>query len=264
MLILILVTNFAHAKEQYGTRKRYNQQWTNPSRDDENSPGKSRSSQYGEERLQGRWTREHTQAGYPSGKGFTPATTRGEVMKKLKLKNYYNPESGAMLSDDKRYRWKLWRFWGEEQKHIAFIGLNPSTADEKDDDPTIRRCIGFAKKWGYSGIFMLNLFGLRSTDPKSIYQSIEPIGQYNTGSIITVIASNSVIEVVICWGNHGKHLNQGRSMINLLHQRCPNKIKHFGFTKTGEPKHPLYLPSNLPLLKLSHSSKKLGLPVPEK
>lgn len=74
------------------------------------------------------------------------------------------PRSWAMFSSDRAYRYALFREWGEESK-LVVIGLNPSTADEYQDDPTIRRCIGYAKAWGHGGLVMLNLFAFRATQP---------------------------------------------------------------------------------------------------
>ncbi|HDR1569813.1 TPA: DUF1643 domain-containing protein, partial [Pasteurella multocida] len=77
--------------------------------------------------------------------------------------------NNAIFSDCGTYRYVLWRIWDTLLPRITFIGLNPSTADESNDDPTIRRCINFAKKWGYGGIYMVNLFAYRSTDKSVIY-----------------------------------------------------------------------------------------------
>ena len=77
-------------------------------------------------------------------------------------------ESGAHFSPCERYRYRLWRCWDASKWKLAIIGLNPSTATHEEDDPTIRRCIGFAKRDGYGGLLMLNLFALRSTDPKGL------------------------------------------------------------------------------------------------
>ena len=88
-------------------------------------------------------------------------------------------ESAAEFSPDRVYRYSLWRFWSKNGGYAAFISLNPSTADEHEDDPTIRRCIRYAKDWGYSGLIMLNLFAYRSTNPKRLYTIDDPIGPDN-------------------------------------------------------------------------------------
>ncbi|GAJ16610.1 unnamed protein product, partial [marine sediment metagenome] len=79
-----------------------------------------------------------------------------------------NEPSGAVFADDRTHRLYLWRRWNKQGPWVMFIGLNPSTADERLNDPTVRRCIGFAEKWGYGGMFMCNVFTLISTDPKKL------------------------------------------------------------------------------------------------
>src|SRR5688572_12557148 len=79
------------------------------------------------------------------------------------------PGSGARFSECGTYRYVLWRQWNEVNGDVAFVGLNPSTADDEKDDPTIRRCIGFAKRWGYGGVVMLNLFAYRATRPDAMW-----------------------------------------------------------------------------------------------
>jgi hypothetical protein len=74
----------------------------------------------------------------------------------------------AVLSECRTYRYALWRIWDQTVPYAMFIGLNPSTADESNDDPTLTRCMGFAKSWGYGGVCMANLFALRSTDPTAL------------------------------------------------------------------------------------------------
>lgn len=86
---------------------------------------------------------------------------------------------GADLSFDRTYRYSLWRIWNADKPFVLFIGLNPSAADENEDDPTIRRCINFARRWGYGGLYMANLFALRATDPSEMKAHKRPVGQGN-------------------------------------------------------------------------------------
>ncbi|MEP0894347.1 DUF1643 domain-containing protein [Leptolyngbya boryana FACHB-1624] len=86
-----------------------------------------------------------------------------------------------------------------------FVGLNPSTADETHDDPTIRRCTKFAKDWGYSGLCMTNLFAYRATDPKEMIASVDSIGLENDQYLLEYAARAGI--VVAAWGNHGTHHN---------------------------------------------------------
>jgi hypothetical protein len=85
-------------------------------------------------------------------------------------------ERAAVLSECGRYRYVLTRTWDHDLAACAFIGLNPSTADAHEDDPTIRRCIRFARDWGHGGLIMLNLFAWRSTDPRGLLDAIFPVG----------------------------------------------------------------------------------------
>lgn len=152
-----------------------------------------------------------------------------------------NTTSGAVFSPCRQYRYTLWRRWVDEcplGRMCCFIGLNPSTADETLDDPTIRRCIGFSKAWGFDGYVMLNAFAYRATDPKVMKRQVSPVGERNAEAIAAVAAGAG--RVVVAWGNHGEHANQCQRVIDLL----PSNVLCLGTTSTGQPKHPLYLASN--------------------
>ena len=142
----------------------------------------------------------------------------------------------AIFSEDRLYRYTLSREWGESDNFCMFIGLNPSTADEKKDDPTIRRCVGFAKDWGYDSVFMVNLFSLRATDPKDMLSHPKPIGD-STNMWIQYLAEKAGI-IVCAWGAHGRHLNRDKAVIQMLQ---PVKTYCLGVTKGGQPRHPLYI-----------------------
>lgn len=88
-------------------------------------------------------------------------------------------KKGAIISDCQQYRYALWRIWDETKPFVMFIMLNPSKADAETDDNTVRRCIGFAKSWGYGGIYICNLFAYRSTDPKVLLKVDNPFGDQN-------------------------------------------------------------------------------------
>lgn len=118
------------------------------------------------------------------------------------------------------------------------IGLNPSTADEKDDDQTIRRCVDFAKSWGYGGLCMANLFAFRATEPADMFAEKYPVGSGNDEWLVKLSAKAGVI--VAAWGNDGAHLGRSREVIRLL----PN-LHYLKMNKTGEPAHPLYLKATL-------------------
>jgi hypothetical protein len=144
---------------------------------------------------------------------------------------------GAQFSRDRRYRYRLWRRWDPNRPQIAFCMLNPSTADEHVDDPTIRRCIGFARDWGYGGVEIVNIFALRATNPRELRRAHDPIGRANNAHVIEVAQHSAA--VVIAWGVHGALLARGAAAFRLLSPRA--RLLALGWTRAGEPRHPLYL-----------------------
>ena len=119
-----------------------------------------------------------------------------------------------------------------------FIGLNPSTADETEDDPTILRCINFAKSWGYGGLCMANLFAYRATQPEDMKKASDPIGDKNNETLILLAQKAGVI--IGAWGNDGVFLNRSEEIRSLIPEINVLKVN-----KSGEPAHPLYLKSTL-------------------
>lgn len=153
--------------------------------------------------------------------------------------------SGAYFSPCRTWRYALWRTWEPELPRVAFCGLNPSTADEEHNDPTVRRCIQFAHDWGYGGMWMLNAFGFRATDPRDMKSSLDPVGPDNDATIERV--RRLVKMVVACWGVHGSWLTRGEELLKFLKSMGP--VHCLGWTKWLHPKHPLYLPKDtLPIL----------------
>lgn len=150
-------------------------------------------------------------------------------------------QKDATLSEDRRYRYSLIRVWDAEKPKVLFIGLNPSSADETEDDATIRRCIGFAKRWGFGAILVGNLFAIRSKDPAVLYETKDPIGPGNDVYLAKMAQEASLI--VAAWGNNGGYRNRSEEVSALFPQ-----MKCLGVNKTGEPKHPLYVPSNQALM----------------
>ncbi|MHC5194686.1 DUF1643 domain-containing protein [Pseudomonas frederiksbergensis] len=146
--------------------------------------------------------------------------------------------SGALLSECRTYRYALWRSWETGSGYVCFIGLNPSTADETIDDRTIRRCMAFAKAWGYSGMVMLNLFAFRATDPADMLAAVDPVGPDSDRHFLEFTRSAGV--VVAAWGNDGAHLGRHRAVAQIVpHLHC------LKVTKAGYPGHPLYLKGDL-------------------
>ena len=147
--------------------------------------------------------------------------------------------NNASFSPDRKYRYALWRIWDNLPK-IMFVGLNPSTANETMNDPTIRRCISFAKDWGYGGIYMCNLFAYISTDPKAVIAQPDPIGPDND-RVLKLINKNCKVTVA-AWGAFSIAHQRSKEVFELL-----PPLMCLGITKNGYPKHPLYLSKNTQL-----------------
>lgn len=151
----------------------------------------------------------------------------------------------AILSEDGRYRYLLTRDWGDGEGRLTFVMLNPSTADATQDDPTIRRCLGFARSAGFSGIAVLNLYAMRATDPRELRHAIDPVGPENDATLRSAFAwaAERKSPIVAAWGTHGDR-ERVRRVKELLGR---NDVRHLGLTKDGAPRHPLYVPADQPL-----------------
>jgi hypothetical protein len=146
-------------------------------------------------------------------------------------------KSFAVFSPCRTWRYRLARFWGPG-KTLNVIALNPSTADEKENDPTVTRLIIRAQHLGFDGLVVANLFALRSTDPSSLYSHQDPIGPKNDDFILCQALE---CETVVCaWGNHGKLKQRGDAVKRML-RNAGIDLHAFKFTNAGEPSHPLYL-----------------------
>ena len=150
----------------------------------------------------------------------------------------------ATFSDCRKYRYALSRNWNSKKKSILFIGLNPSTANEKIDDPTIRRCINYAQNWGYGSLLMVNLFAYRATMPSELKNVKNPIGNDNDLHILEL--SKKADLAVAAWGNNGTLLNRDKEIKKILPNLMCLKIN-----KSGQPAHPLYQKKDLKLIKYS-------------
>lgn len=150
---------------------------------------------------------------------------------------------GASFSNCGRYRYKLWRKFDEGSGTVLFIMLNPSTADELKNDPTVERCERRARGMKYAQMVVCNIFALRSTSPKALTKKgSEPIGEDNDR---VILKEAKRADLVICaWGTHGKILKRGKYVHNML---LENEIELYVLmmNKSGDPKHPLYIRSDL-------------------
>lgn len=149
-------------------------------------------------------------------------------------------DNGAVFSDCKRYRYKLWRIWDKSKLYAMFLMLNPSTADETKNDPTVAKCQQYAMDWGYGGLYVCNIFAYRATDPDVMKAYKEPIGQDNDEAIQEVADKAGVI--VCAWGNHGVHMSRSDNVRQLLKG---NELHYLKLNNNNEPGHPLYLRKNL-------------------
>lgn len=142
----------------------------------------------------------------------------------------------AIFDQTRKYRYLLKRQWGtDDGNFVNFVLLNPSTADENVDDPTIKACIKLAQNWGCDGIWVTNLFAFRATKPVELKKAENPIGNENN-SYITEYAKRSKT-VVIAWGNHGSFLKRGEQVTKMLSQITT--LHCLQILKNGSPKHPL-------------------------
>jgi len=148
--------------------------------------------------------------------------------------------SGATFDETERHRFLLWREWEDSLPRAGFILLNPSTADGHTTDATIGRCIRYARRWGYGGVEVVNIFSLRAVSPRVLLAADDPVKHENEEHIAAMVGR--VPLVVAAWGNHGLHLGQGGRVLTLLRE-VP--LHHLRLTKLGQPQHPLYLPGAL-------------------
>lgn len=147
----------------------------------------------------------------------------------------------ATLSKCGMYRYWLERSWAETGKgFVNFVMLNPSTADAEKDDPTIRKCIGFAQRWGFDGMHVVNLFALRSTNPKSLYSHMDPVGPEN--DLFINAGALSAEKTIIAWGRHGTLHGRADAVLKLLQKNAGNRVHALAMNNDGSPRHPLYVP----------------------
>lgn len=153
----------------------------------------------------------------------------------------------AVISADTLYRYWLTRVWDETKFLLPIIGLNPSTADAKIDDPTIRRDMGFARREGAGGIIKANLYGFRATKPEDMVKARDPYGPQNAAYLLALIdyAAARGVPIVCAWGVGGGWTSAPQSFVQTA-QRRGAALVCLGITKDGHPRHPLYVKADEP------------------
>ncbi len=146
--------------------------------------------------------------------------------------------STAVYSACERYRYLLTRIWDPAGTRALFVMLNPSTATEMRNDPTVERCERRARALGFGAFRVCNIFAWRATDPRAMRAAADPVGPGNDAAIVESAAWAN--RIICAWGSHGAHLDRGRAVRALL-QATGAPLFHLGLTKAGEPRHPLYI-----------------------
>lgn len=171
-------------------------------------------------------------------------------------------EAGAVISECGAYRYRLRRVWEMTRgPEAVFIMLNPSKADAALDDPTLRKCVGFAKRWGCSALELVNLFALRSTDPRALLHALDPVGPENRLNVEAAVVRARIAEAyaedvghpspnprfVVAWGDVDPRLDeQAATMMGWLDELGVRPMC-LGRTKRGHPRHPVRLAYDTPL-----------------
>lgn len=145
--------------------------------------------------------------------------------------------SEAVYSDCERYRYALHRIWAPGPRAL-FVMLNPSTATEVQNDPTVERCERRARVLGFGSFAVANIFAFRATDPRVMRAAADPVGPENDAAILAAAVESD--RIVCAWGNHGLHLGRGAAVEGLL-RGLDRPLLHLGITGAGQPKHPLYV-----------------------
>lgn len=156
--------------------------------------------------------------------------------------------NGAIISPCGLYRYHLWRVWDDCLPVLCYVMQNPSTADAVDNDPTITRCIGFAKRDGFGGISVRNVFALRATDEKELLSHPDPVGPNNADHLAHARAVSMMTRLVVAWGERLGGQKLARHYTEAANLLLPQKPYCLGINKSGEPKHPLYLASATPMV----------------
>jgi len=158
----------------------------------------------------------------------------------IKVVDLLNEKREAVFSDCRTYRYRLAQIWDETLDPLYWLMLNPSTADEVKNDPTVERCERRARMWGYGGSVVLNIFAYRATDPKDMRTAPDSIGPENDKWIRELAAVSNDVTVIGGWGEHGAHMNRGQTVLDIFNQEN-GRINALKINASGHPAHPLYI-----------------------
>ena len=171
--------------------------------------------------------------------------TTGQVLyDEIGLKNVDGMMKGGYFSMCRKYRFVLYRTWNEDRSPLNAICLNPSTSTETEDDPTVRRLMDYAKRWGYGGLVLTNLFSYRATNPAELKTIDDPVhNELNLRPYRFFVGTGNIL---VAWGNGGRYLGRGDDVIQMMiyddyFPRDNYLPCCLGVTKALQPKHPLYL-----------------------
>lgn len=151
----------------------------------------------------------------------------------------------AVLSDCGKYRYSLSRTWDRRLCGVLWVMLNPSTADALNDDPTVRKCIGFSKRWGFGRLDVVNLYAYRAVNPRMLGPVGWPVGPENDVTVVRLARGAGCI--ILAWGTNAQP-TRADLMAHLLTYLRPGRVFTLGTTKGGSPRHPLYVPYDQPLV----------------
>jgi hypothetical protein len=157
---------------------------------------------------------------------------------------HFAGEAWAVLSQCRTYRYRQVRVWDSHKPRLGVVGHSWSTTTQWRSDHTVRRCIGFARAWGYGGVDIGNLFGLQAADPRKLASVVDPIGPDNAAHLTAICADNDLI--LLAWGAHADP-NRARTVAQMLWHLGEHRggsLAVLGWTERGQPRHPLYVPKD--------------------
>ncbi|MEM0980415.1 MAG: DUF1643 domain-containing protein [Cyanobacteria bacterium P01_H01_bin.58] len=176
----------------------------------------------------------------------------------MKSGQTYVVQRCAQFDDTGWYRYRLTRRWDDTQPELAFVMLNPSYANHREDDPTLRRCIRLAQQWQYGSLVVVNLFAYCTAYPAVLKTVDEPVGKENDRFILQ--ACQTAKHILLAWGNGGSLHNRDHDVLQLL-APYRDRLRCLAVNRTGQPRHPLYVPRDTQLCSwpaaVTHASRKV-------